>query len=314
LYGSVLNTTSRCRNPNQIEITTKKTDFKGMLYLPDMSNWSWGVSENYLSSGKVGGSYLFVAAINLKHDYALPAGGLGSVTSEAIAEAPLENFLGMFEASLRTGYVPMYTKSVARVETCARLFGMRFCEEKDITTWCGVLIGNCQTTFEINGAKAWVPGICKYTRTICRVGGDKGEAEMKSLVTAQNLGVTTMDMPCMNNTGLPPSMNCPLPSAPGINRTLHEVQIEGNVDGPHPDGAGLDGVESLIFFVTFNVIGLGALGSLCSCGLAASALRRLRTPVAKTCTPSPDAPVILGTSEYSQSWPVESKREDVMGV
>ena len=28
LYGSVLNTTSSCRNPNQVEITTKKTDFK----------------------------------------------------------------------------------------------------------------------------------------------------------------------------------------------------------------------------------------------------------------------------------------------
>jgi len=207
-----------------------------------------------------------------------------------------------FQASLLTGYVPLYTKSVAKVETCVRLFGMRFCEKKDVTTWCGVLGGNCQTTFEINGVRAWVPGLCKYTRTICRLGGDKGEAEMKSLVTAQNLGVTTMDMSCMNHTGLPPIMNCPMPSAPGINGTLHEMQIEGNVDGPHPDRAELDEGEFMILLVTSIVIGLGALGSLCSSGLTACTLRRLRTPAVKKWAPasSPNPPVILSSQPESK--------------
>ena len=49
----------------------------------------------------------------------------------------------------------------------------------------------------------WVPGLCAMTRTICRL-GEKGEAEMKALVTAQNLGVKTTAAPCLPHTRMPP--------------------------------------------------------------------------------------------------------------
>lgn len=287
LYGSVLNSTSTCRNPNQVKLTTKKEEFDGTLYLPDMADWTWGVSEKSLSSGKVDGSYRFVASISLKGDFVLPAGGTGSVNTEAVANAPLMYFFSILQAATLTGYVPLYTKSVAKVESCVKLFGMNFCDKKDVITWCGVLGGNCFTQFEANGRKMWVLGLCAYTKTICRMGGEKGEAEMKALVTAKNLGLTTIDSPCRT----PPydaSMNCPLPQAPGINGTLHQVKIHGFVDGPRPDSADLEDGESMINLVTSLAIALGALGALCSCGLTARTCRRWKkNPGVKSPAPTP---------------------------
>merc|ERR1711907_886672 len=101
-----------------------------------MSNWSWGVSEKKLSSGKVNDSYIFVASISLKEDYVLPARGTGTARTEAVAAAPLQNVLGPLQATHLTGYVPLYTKSVAKVESCVSLFGVKFCDKKDTVTWC----------------------------------------------------------------------------------------------------------------------------------------------------------------------------------
>ena len=95
----------------------------------------------------------------------------------------------------------------------------------------------------------------------------------------------------------------------GANMSDGEMQIEGNVDGPHPDRAELDEGEFMILLVTSIAIVFGALGSLCSCGLTACTLRSLRIPAAKTWTPSssPNPPVILSSQP-------ESKKEDVMTV
>jgi len=266
LYGSVFNITSSCRNPNQVKITTKKDDFASTLYLPDMSNWTWGESEKAVSSGKINGSYIFVASILLKEDYILPADGTGTPYTETIGNLPLNHLVGLLQSALSVGYVPLYTKTVASAESCVKLFGLNFCSKQDATVWCGVLGGNCLADMKLPGMSVWVPGLCAMTRTICRL-GEQGEAEMKALVTAKNLGVSTMASPCLPHTGLPASMNCPIASAPGINRTTHQVQISGFVDGPYPDSEDLDAGESMINLATSLAIAFGVIGSLCSCGV-----------------------------------------------
>jgi len=232
----------------------------------------------------------------------------------AVAAAPLEKFMGVFGAAHLTGYVPLYTKNVAKVQQCATLFGIELCEDMDTVTWCGVLGGNCQTEFAMMGMKLWVPGLCSYTKTICRMdksGGDKAEAEMKALVTAENLNVKTMALPCMNHTGFPPSMTCPLPSAPGINGTLHQTDVAGFVDGPHPAQKDLDDAESMIVLLTSLVIALGALGSLCSCGLTALCVRRFKAAEAKfaptppTPASSNSQPTVLTSQPVAKEQPVE---------
>jgi len=309
LYGNIMNTTSSCSNPNQVKITTKQADYKGTLYLPELTNWSWGTSEKSLSAGKVNGSYLSVATITLTQDYTLPAAGSAEAHSKTIAKAPLQNFLGVLAAAHLTGYVPLYTKSEATAESCVKLFGMEMCEKKSTVTWCGVLGGNCQTEFSLNGMQMWVPGLCAYTKTICRMdskGGDTAESAMKALVTAANLGVSTLDMPCMKHTGFPASMNCPLPSAPGINKTLHQRSIASFVDGPYPDQAELDDAESMITLVTSLVIALGALGCLFTFLATVCMVRRLKVQDVKSSETATSAsgPVILSSQ-------AEEKKIDV---
>ena len=253
-----------------------------------MSAWQWGASEKYLSAGKVNGSYLPVALISLKDDYVVPADGVGSGTSEAIADAPLSSFLGVFQAATLTGYVPLYTKTVAKLESCSKLFGMTFCDKKDTITWCGVLGGNCQTQMNNAGKQVWVPGLCSFTNSICRSGGEKGEAEMKALVTPENLGVSTVDSPCRPHTGFPNSTNCPMPVAPGLNATGFQVTIDALVDGPHPDSEDLDKARSMINLSTWLVIVLGAAGIISASSLAACVLWRSKTSSGKDPTPQPN--------------------------
>merc|ERR1712072_391731 len=244
---------------------------------------------------------------SLKDDYVLPADGTATVKSEAIANAPLQSFLGVFQAAALTGFVPLYTKTVATISTCVEIFGMKFCDKKDATTWCGVLGGNCQTQMSIAGMTMWVPGLCAYTRTICRLGEEKGEADMKALVTAGNLGVSTIDLPCMSHTGLPPSMNCPIAKALGINATMHQVQVHGFIDGPRPDNSeemrkDLDDSESMLNLVTSLVIAVGTLGSLCSFSLTACCVWRLnKAPSSKSSAPAGphDRPRILTSQPQS---------------
>jgi len=301
LYGNIMNTTSSCSNPNQVKIITKQADYKGTLYLPELSNWSWGASEKSLFAGKVNGSYLSVASITLTQDYILPAAGSATAHSKTVAAAPLQNFMGVFAAGHLTGYVPLYTKSEAKAESCVKLFGIEMCEKKNSVTWCGVLGGNCQTQFEMAGMQMWVPGLCSYTKTICRMdsqGGDKAEAEMKALVTAKQLGVMTIDMPCMKHTGYPATMNCPLPSAPGVNQTLHQRDIAGFVDGPYPDQSELEDAESMILMVTSLAIALGAVGCLTSALATVCIVCRLRAGTVKASegAASVQGPVILAST------------------
>jgi len=242
-----------------------------------MSNWTWGKSEKSASSGKVNGSYLFVASIILKEDYILPADGTGTPHTETIGRFPLSRLMGLLTTALLTGYVPLYTKTVATAESCVKLFGMNLCSKKDATVWCGVLGGNCLAQMKMAGMTLWVPGLCAMTRTVCRM-GENGEAEMKALVTAKHLDVGTSPSPCLPHTGLPASMNCPVASAPGINATGHQVSVAGFVDGPRPDIADLDEGESMINHATNLAIAFGVLGCLCSGSVTAFFLwRRKKT-------------------------------------
>jgi len=301
LFGSILNTTSSCRNPNQVKITTRKSDFESTLYVPDMSNWTWGVSEKQVNSGKIGNSYIKVASSHLKYDFVLPANGTGTSVMETTANTTIAPFLGLFQTVLLSGYAPLYTKTVATSDSCIKLFGLEFCGTEDTITWCGVLAGNCQTKVQVGGMKAWSPGLCSYTKTICRLGGDRGEAEMKTLVTAENLGVGTMNLPCAAQTGLPPSMNCPIAQAPGINATLHQVQISEFVDGPFPDQKDIDDAESMITLVTNLVIALGTLGIFFSGCLAAFCVWRCRVAApASNPTTTYRLPSILNTQSASK--------------
>lgn len=137
------------------------------------------------------------------------------------------------------------------------------------------------------GAKLWVPGLCAFTKSICR-GGKNGEAEMKALVTAENLGLNTIDVPCAAQTGLPPSMNCSIPLAPGINATMHQTEIAAFVDGPRPEPADLDEGESMITLITSLVIALGSIGCLCSvCLTVVCCVRRLKASGLDNSMPSP---------------------------
>jgi hypothetical protein len=309
LYGSVFNVTSSCRNPNQVEITTKKADFSSTLYLPDMSKWRWGESENIASSGKVNGSYIFVASILLKEDYVLPADGTGRPYTETIGNLPLEQLSGLLQSALLVGYVPLYTKTVATATSCVKLFGIEFCDSKEATVWCGVLGGNCLADMKVPGKSLWVPGLCAMTRTTCRM-GEKGEAEMKALVTAKNLGVNTTAMPCLPHTQLPSNMTCPVASAPGINKTTHQVPISGFVDGPYPSTEDLADGEFMINLATGFAIALGVLGCLCSGIVTSCALRRQigLTKAVALAAPSAPQPAIL-TSRTE-----ETKKAEVSAV
>jgi hypothetical protein len=309
LFGSILNTTSQCRNPNQVSATTKKADFASTLYVPELSHWEWGVSEHNVSAGKVAGSYIVVASSRLKEDYVLQASGTGTAMTEATANTTIDKFLGLFQAVLLTGYAPLYTKTVATTESCTRLFGIELCEKKDTITWCGALAGNCQTSVDWNGTTIWVPGLCAYTNTVCRLGGDKGEAEMKSLVTAQHLGLTTIDVPCTAQSGLPPTVNCPIAQASGINASLHQVAIPGMVDGPIPDRHDIQDAKYSIEAVIHMTIGIAAVAALCCFAPAAKlyvaeplvAFKKRRTVREETPNPNSEFPSILTSQSQGKS-------------
>jgi len=315
LFGSILNTTSKCRNPNQVKITTKTSDFESTLYVPEMSNWIWGVSEKQINSGKIGNSYIKVASSHLKSDFVLPASGTGTSFIETTANTTITPFLGLFQTVLLSGYAPLYTKTVTTSDSCIKLFGIEFCGKKDIITWCGVLAGSCQIQVHVGGMKAWVPGLCAYTKTICRLGGEKGEAEMKSLVTAGRLGVSTIDLPCATQSGLPSSMTCPIAQAPGINATLHQVQISEFVDGPFPEQTDIDDAESTIKLVTTLVIVFGALLILFSGCLTAKVVWRC-TVAAKTSNPTSASglPSILSAQPASKKQQNESTQGSLASV
>jgi hypothetical protein len=265
LFGSILTTTSQCRNPNQVTATTKKEDLTSTLYVPDLSHWQWGTSEHIISSGKIAGEYLVVASGRLTDDYVLEAAGTGTSIIEITANTTIDKFYGLFGALPLTGYAPLYTKTVAKTESCMHLFGLEFCEKKDTITWCGALAGNCQTEVEIGNITTWVGGLCAYTNTICRLGGTKGEAEMKALVTAQNLGLTTVDVPCTSASGLPPSLNCPIVTqAAGINTTTgHQVSIPGLVDPPTPYYKEVQDAKYTVEAVIHMTMGISAIAAMC---------------------------------------------------
>jgi len=292
LFGKVMNATSSCRNPNQVEITTWKQGFKSRLYLPDMAGWVWGVSEKSLSAGKINGTYHFVATVELTDDIILPADGAVSFRTEATANAPFGPLAGLLGAVSLIGYAPLYTKTEATVQSCVKLFGITFCEDKVTTTWCGVLGGSClaQTT-DIAGAKVWVPALCAMTNSVCRLGGDKGEAEMKALVTATNLNVHTASVPCAPETGLPATMTCAvIAQAPGIESanppTGRQQQVPGFVDGPRPDSKDIEDGESMINLATSLAIAFGVLGCISSCSLTGFALWRWKRSSAMGATSS----------------------------
>jgi len=264
LFGSILNTTSQCQNSNQVTATTKKDDFASTLYVPDLSTWKWGVSEHNVSSGKVAGSYVVVASSRLKEDYVLKAESTATSMTESTANTTIDKFLGLFGAVALTGYAPLYTKTVATTEACIHFYGFEFCEKKDTVTWCGLLAGSCQTEILLGGMTMWVPGLCAYTNTVCRLGGEKGEAEMKSLVTAQRLNLKTIDFPCAIQSGFPSTMNCPVAQAPGINATLHQVAIPGYVDGPIPKEKDISDGAYMIETATHLMIIFSAIAALCS--------------------------------------------------
>lgn len=265
LFGSVANTTGKCRNPNQVKVITRKADFKADLYLPDMSNWTWGFSEHLASSGKTNGSYIHVARVSLKEDYILPADGHGTAVTETTADAPLANFLGFMRSAVLVGYAPLYTKTVVKAKACVKLFGIPVCDAKQETVWCGTLAGNCLAPTSIGGMEVWAPGLCGLTRTVCRSGGDKGEAEMKAAVTADKLGLSTVPFPCQPASGMPPNMTCPVARAPGINATGHQMIVPGFIDGPKPDIQDLQKNEDKLNMFTNTVIVVGAVCLLCSC-------------------------------------------------
>jgi len=283
LFGNFQNLTSICRNPNQVELTTKKKDFQSTFYMPDLSNWTWGISEKDRSSGKINGSYLSVASITLLDDYVLPSDDVGVSHTKVVADAPMSRFAGFMQSALLTGYAPFYLKTVATSQSCVRILGMDFCGMKETTIWCGNLGGNCLAPAGLPGIDLWVPALCSFTKTVCKMGGDEAEAEMKALVTAENLGVKTLAVPCKPQTGLPPTMNCPIPLAAGINATLHQVQVPGFVDGPRPKDSDLESGEDAIRFVTALSIIIGVIGAVLSfCLTFCLACRLKRRDVAAT--------------------------------
>jgi len=137
--------------------------------------------------------------------------------------------------------------------------------------------------------------------------GETGEAEMKALVTATNLGVNTTAMPCLPHTQLPSSMTCPAASAPGINGTTHQVPISGFIDGPYPTSKDLADGKFMINLATGFAIALGVLGCLCS-GFVTICVVRRQTRLAKAtalAAPSPPQPAIL-TSKVEETKKAEA--------
>jgi hypothetical protein len=322
LYGSIMNSSQECVNPNKAEVITKKKDFISTFYLPNLTTWQWGVSEKDVSSGKYNGDYINVAKITLKDDYVLPAESKGSASTETVAAASLESLSGLLAAAHLTGFAPLYLKTVARAKSCATLnlnlkkvaefFGFSTCQEKEKTSWCGVLGGNCLTPM-MPGMDVWIPGLCSFTRTICRF-GPNAEAEMKALVNPVHLNVTTIPLPCQGHTGFPPSLTCPLPmptppsadmGVVGLNATGHQQQVPGLVDGPYADAEDrteIDDAESAIELATNLMIAVGAIGMCLSLCLIVWMVFRItrKTPSAAPESYSVAAPTIL-TSETQQT-------------
>jgi len=226
-----------------------------------------------------------------------------------IANLPLEQLNGLLQSALLVGYVPLYTKTVATATSCVNLFGIEFCDSKNATVWCGVLGGNCFADMQVPGKNLWAPGLCAMTRTTCRM-GEKGEAEMKAVVTAKNLGVSTVAMPCLPHTQLPSNMKCPVASAPGINKTAHQVLISGFVDGPRPSSKDLADGKFMINFATSFAIVLGVLGCLCSGIVTSCVLRRqilLAKNVALAALSAPQPAILTSRTE-------ETKKAEVSAV
>merc|ERR1719272_1860201 len=153
------------------------------MYLPNLTNPIDGTP--YMEIAKSFGS----------HDVNLRAGSMTELQNEAFGSLPLAAFAALGAAAHLQGTVPMYTKTIATTETCLTLLGLRMCGKSTGEVWCGNLGGNCL----VDNA----PGICSYTRTVCRV----EEAEMKALLTPSNLNLKIVaTLPCPAATGLPSTM------------------------------------------------------------------------------------------------------------
>lgn len=293
LYGPVANLIQTCENSNEYDIATKKSDSVSRLYLPNLTNSIDG--KPYL---EIGQSYL-------NHDVTLRAKRTTTITSAVHGSAPFSAFgsIGMY-ASLR-GYVPLYTKIETTGETCLTLLGFRMCGKAKQTTWCGTLGGSCM--IGISGTNMSEPGICAFTRAVCR----STESDMKALTNAQNLGLKIVAIfPCPASTGLPPSMNCSVPAAAGLDKKMNMLPIPGYVDGPDPNKEDLDKAESAIILVTSAAISLGVALTLLSCSLAMccfSRWKKARAAQLEDCGEGKPAVVPVQPATILTAGPTEGK-------
>ena len=87
---------------------------------------------------------------------------------------------------------------------------------------------------------------------------------------------------------------------------MQQREVQGFVDGPHPDRADLEDGESMVILVTSIAIAFGVLGIFCSSGLTAFMLWRWRAAGVKSSTPAaaPSQPTVL-TSQP------DTKKEEV---
>merc|ERR1712232_384486 len=213
LYGHVADVVQTCENPNEYDMITNKADSVSRLYLPNLTN---------PIDGK---PYMDIAQTQLTQDVGLQAKSEGQVRSSVHGSIPLAAFGGITVAASMSGYVPLYTKTVATVESCLRLFGVNICAKKTMESWCGTLGGQCLV--DVPGTNLTEPAVCALTRSVCRL----SEAEMKALTVPSNLGLTILAViPCHPSTGLPPSLNCSIPAAAGIDVTMKSRPIPGFVD------------------------------------------------------------------------------------
>lgn len=162
----------------------------------------------------------------------------------------------------------------------------------------------------------WVPGLCTYTGTVCRSGGEKGEKEMKALVTAAHFNLTTIDAPCTNPLVPPTITNCPIvqPNAQapgiGINATMHQVAIPGLVDGPTLENdmdlkKEISDGKYMIDAATQAAILLSCIGVICSFAPAVKLLIEARQSTSSTKEDS-HLPSILSSNAESNKQKGES--------